>query len=78
MVYPGRVQNGVIVLDQGVRIPDGTPVSVEVAHVGEATTPGDEIPSLLERLSSVVGAAEGLPPDAAANVDHYFYGHPRR
>ncbi len=72
------MKNGVIVLDEDVRIPDGTPVSVEVAHDGDDSPPTYEIPSLLERLSSVVGAAEGLPPVAAANIDHYLYGHPRR
>jgi len=29
-------------------------------------------------LIRVAGSAEGLPPDLAANHDHYLYGLPRR
>jgi hypothetical protein len=44
-------------------------------------TPGpakEQPPSLYERLRRVVGKAKGLPPDAAANHDHYLYGMPRK
>jgi len=34
--------------------------------------------SLYERLKPVIGMAKGLPPDAAQNVDHYLYGHPKK
>jgi hypothetical protein len=36
-----------------------------------------EIPSLYDRLKPVIGRVKDLPADAARNVDHYFYGHPK-
>jgi hypothetical protein len=33
---------------------------------------------LYDRLKPVIGAAKGLPPDAALNVDHYLYDQPNR
>jgi len=33
--------------------------------------------TLAERLSGVIGRAEGLAPDAAINHDHYLYGVPK-
>ena len=32
MSYPGHVRNGVVVLDEPVRLPDGTAVRVELAE----------------------------------------------
>jgi hypothetical protein len=75
MVYPAHVRNGVIVLDEPVQIPEGTAVAVEVPVANTRAEEGTA--TLLERLSSVVGVAEGLPQDAAANVDHYLYGQSR-
>lgn len=76
MVVPGHVKNGVIVLDDPVTLPEGAAVSVQVvATPQESAIVG---PTLLERLRAVVGAAQTLPPDAASNIDHYLYGHPRR
>ena len=73
MVLSGHVKNGVIVLDDPVPLTEGIAVSVEV--IGD---PAEAKPTtLLERLKSVVGTAQGLPSDAASNVDHYLYGQPK-
>lgn len=34
--------------------------------------------TLAERLSSVIGKAEGLPTDLADQHDHYLHGQPKR
>ncbi len=73
MVLSGHVKNGVIVLDDPVSLTEGIAVSVEVIGDPAEATPT----TLLERLKSVVGTAQGLPSDAASNVDHYLYGQPK-
>jgi hypothetical protein len=35
-------------------------------------------PSIWEALRSISGKAKGLPPDMAANHDHYLHGLPKR
>ncbi len=74
MTYRGRVKDGAVVLEGGVQLPEGVEVEVEVHARGVDDEP---YPSLLERLRPVIGAAAGLPPDAAANVDRDLYGQER-
>ena len=76
MVYHAHVRNGVILLDDPVTLPEGASVSVQVLEP-EETESDVPSPSLLDRLKAVVGTADGLPPDAASNVDHYLYGQPK-
>jgi hypothetical protein len=74
MLLEGSVLNGTIVLDTPANLPDGTRVRIEPV-VAPAKTPG---PTLAERLKDIIGAVDNLPEDAAANVDHYLYGHPKK
>ena len=74
MSFIGHVQNGVVVFDEPVTLPEGTAVAVE--PIVSPKNPPKR--SLLERLGDVVGKVEGLPPDASQNVDHYLYGHPKK
>lgn len=77
MTYPGRIQNGMVVFDDSVSLPDGTPVMVNVREtVGEQSP--KEIPTLFERLEPFIGQVHGLPADASANLDHYLYGVPKQ
>ena len=78
MTYRGRVNNGVVVLDDAVRLPEGLSVRVEPADSVSHDSDEKNIPTLLERLAPLVGKLEGLPPDASVNVDHYLYGLPKR
>ncbi|HSI32567.1 MAG: hypothetical protein ACAI43_24190 [Phycisphaerae bacterium] len=71
MTYSGRVDNGVIVLDGDVRLPDGTVVAVAVPDQAPVTELG-------QRLMRLAGRAKNLPADAAENHDHYLYGTPKR
>ena len=79
MTYRGHVENGHVVLDDSIPLPDGTQVEVVVRR-SEAQHTSDEapIPTLYERLKPIIGTACGLPADAAKNVDHYLYGHPKQ
>ena len=72
MTYRGKVQNGVVVLDSGGKLPDGTAVEVQPIRHGE------ELPSLTERFADVIGKATGLPSDLAENHDHYLHGQAKR
>ena len=78
MTYRGHVNNGVVVLDDAVTLPEGLSVRVEPAESVSDEDDEKNIPTLLERLAPFVGKLEGLPPDASVNVDHYLYGLPKR
>jgi len=71
MTYRGHVENGLVVLDDPVALPEGASVQVDLVDEEAGAT-------LYERLKSVIGKAQGLPPDAAQNVDHYLYGQPKQ
>jgi len=75
MSLEGRIENGAVVFDQPVVLPEGAKVRVEVLP---AVVSADETPTLFERLKPFVGILEGLPEDAALNHDHYLYGTPKK
>src|SRR5687767_2479029 len=64
----GTVQNGVIVIDTGVALPEGARVKVLL----------DNGTTLAQRLQKFKGCAQGLPDDLAQNHDHYLYGTPKK
>jgi len=72
MTFDGIVRNGVIVLEDGAVLAEGTPVKV-VADTQEA----EPKPTLLGLLK-YAGAARDLPEDFAAQHDHYIHGTPKR
>ena len=72
MTVRGHIRDGAVVLDEPVKLPDGTSVEVDV----RALLSGDEGPTLYERLRDVIGIAPGLPTDMAENHDHYIHGTP--
>ena len=76
MTYQGRIQNGVVVLDAGAVIPDGTVVRVE--PVSEPVASDAESQLLSEALLKLAGTCKGLPSDLARNLDHYLYGTQKR
>lgn len=69
MTYRGRVVNGVVVLEPGTQIPEGTVVQVELL----------EDRPLLDLLRAVENAPANpnWPADGAAQIDHYLYGRPK-
>ncbi len=78
MVYHGHVENGLIRLDCAMPLPDGTKVEVRLLAAHAREEEPQEVPSVCETLKDFVGKADGLPPDASVNHDHYLYGMPRR
>jgi hypothetical protein len=81
MTYRAKVKDGVVVLPGGVKLPDGTEVTV---HVPPAAPPasGPAKKSFGENMAELAKWAEGLgstlPPDLAENHDHYLHGAPKR
>jgi hypothetical protein len=77
MTFNGHIENGQVVFDVAPGLPNGTPVVVTIVE-NSAPKEEREIPTLYERLKPIIGIAEGLPPDASQNIDHYLYGHPKK
>jgi hypothetical protein len=78
LTYKGHIDNGVVVLEEGIDLPNGVKVIVTLLDFLQEDSPEDESgPSLYERPEPVIGKAIGLPPDASSNVDHYLYGAPK-
>ncbi len=71
MTYTGHIRNGAIVLDEPVGLPEGAVVKFELAAVSPSEELQD-VPTLAERLSSVIGKAEDMPADWAENHDAYL------
>jgi len=71
VIYHGRVASGVVVLEGGVQLPEGTTVKVETLDK-EKTTGGDDPLYRLGELAVPTGI-----PDLALNIDHYLYAHPK-
>jgi hypothetical protein len=74
MTYHGTVRNGVVVLEEGVNLPEGISVEVQAPPVSSAeSVPEGEVDIFdFGRLAVDTGI-----PDLAINHDHYLYGHPK-
>lgn len=68
MVFTGHVQNGSVVFDTPIPLPDGTPVRVEATAPAPApaeTSSAEEKPkTLAERWKNLDGVFVDLPPDS--------------
>lgn len=71
MTYRGCVRNGVVVIEGGVTLPEGTIVTVEAQADAPASAARDPLYDIGE-LASPTGMS-----DLALNIDHYLYGHPK-
>jgi len=71
MTYRGHVEDGAIVLDEPLDLPNGAVVRIEVAGVGQSMDP-KSVRSLAESLAGVIGKAEGVPTDWSENHDGYL------
>lgn len=70
MSHEGAVMNGAIELDQPIALPDGTRVEIAVSPKKDE---GSTVP-VGKRLNRLAGIASDLPPDFAAEHDHYIHG----
>ena len=85
MTLHGKIQNGVVVLDNGTGLPDGTPVTVLVEPRAEALLPPPEermseeerrrILAIMDRIASL---PDENPGDTFSGADHdkVLYGEP--
>ena len=78
MTLHGHIENGMIVLDQSVPLPEGAAVEVQIVMPQPPIVPETELPTLAESLKDFIGILEDLPEDAAINHDHYLYGTPKK
>jgi len=78
MVYRGHVENGMIRLEDAPILAEGVEAEVRLVTEGAPREEEEKIPSVCEAMKGFVGKAEGLPPDASINLDHYLYGLPKR
>ena len=84
--YTGKVVDGVIVLEEGIALPEGAQVNIELLseepalHPTNSTaTTGQKAASPLgELLLKFAGVADDLLADMAKNHDHYLYGAPKK
>lgn len=74
MVYRGRVQGGVVVLESPGVLPEGAEVSVEL--LADLPSLDEQGKTLGEKLMKYAGRAVDLPEDAAIRHDSYLYGTP--
>jgi hypothetical protein len=66
MVYRGHIQNGEVVLDEQVTLPDGTVVLIEPIILTKSKT-------LAEQFQDIIGCISDLPSDMAENHNHYIH-----
>lgn len=83
MTYRGHIKDGVVVLDEPAKLPEGAAVRVEAVtpdsdrpYANKFASPGE--PTLVDEFREFIGIAPDLPPDMAENHDHYLYGTPKR
>ena len=75
MVYQGTVQNGVVVLENGLQLPEGAVVRVELLKKETSQEPLSPEEEALLNMSEL--AVDMGIPDLAVNINHYLYGHPK-
>lgn len=74
MTYKGKVKNGVVVVQDGVSLPENAEVNIELVKPGKS----EASPSWAEVFKDVIGKVDDLPPDMAENHDHYIHGTPKQ
>ncbi len=69
MTYQGRVNHGVVVLENDIELPEGTVVKIETVDPQTPETADDRLYRLGE-----LAVPTGIT-DLALNIDHYLYGY---
>ncbi len=77
MTIKGSVRGGVVVLPEGVKLPEGQEVDIYLPAEGSTELQSANTDTG-RRLINLAGSCEGLPEDLSVNVDHYLYGAPKR
>ena len=72
MSFKGTIQNGVVVLPPGIKLPEGTEVNVEALDL-----PPENDPSIQAVLKTAKPRPH-WPKDYALNHGHYVSGEPKK
>lgn len=75
MTYRGTVRNGIVELEPGATLPEGTQVQVTTVPAEHPADDDEKHP--LRRYAKMSFDAD-LPPDLSEQHDHYLYGAPTR
>jgi hypothetical protein len=79
MVYRGTIKGGVVILPADVALPEGAEVLVSLPDQPPGAAVGSGIWQKLTELGQWAETVPtDLPPDLAANHDHYLHGLPKR
>lgn len=79
MNFQGHVENGVIVLDGAVNLPNGVQVRVEIIPTELIAKNSESVPcTQFNHYESIIGAITDLPEDFASQHDHYIHGIPKQ
>lgn len=78
MTYRGRVQNGVVVIDDESLPPEGAEVEVRLTNPQASKDHPSSNTTVGQRLLRFAGCAVDLPADASENHDAYLYGPPAK
>jgi hypothetical protein len=85
MTLHGKIQNGVVVLDDGSHLPEGTPVTVLVspsATANSSSQPERMTEEERQRVLAIIDRTASLPiegsdePFSGADHDKVLYGEP--
>ena len=72
MSITGTVKDGVVVLPEGMTLPEGAAVNVEVLEISPAED------ALAKAMLKLAKPRPHLPPDYALNHGHYLRGEPKK
>lgn len=82
MTYRGKVERGIVVLEEGAMLPEGTELTVVPADAGVGEPARGPEVSVWTKMVELARWAESqpcdLPEDLAENHDHYLHGLPKR
>ena len=79
MTYRGHIENGVVVLDDLIDLPDGSRVQCELTALDTPRSPEPNSNSgMYSDLMEFAGSVKGTPSDGSRNHDRYLYGSPSK
>ena len=80
MTYQGHVENGAVVLDTPVALPEGAKVEVAVLGMKDASPARKPIWEIAVELANSIPEEDvkKMPTDGSINHDHYLYGTRKR
>jgi len=79
MTYRGHIENGTVVLEEPLDLPEGSRVECELRVVevpSASTNPARRKQSFYEEFEEFIGCVKGTPPDLSSNIDKYLYDQP--